>query len=185
MLYIISAVFIIPPASKKLKGGYTGFTASVRLSVRLSICPSVRQSVDKKRVCSVSSTILARTISYLHILLSNFRRCVACKGYCDNPWQSMNLWQIFGICNFDFVLFWLWIWYESIEWVIMGRQGVFSERKRSNCSSCIWRDIWSLVINYQILNENHCHSTLIHNNASVSFVLMDLTIDCNLIDVNW
>ena len=31
---------------------------------------------------------------------------------------------IFKICNFDFVLFWLGIWCESLVWVIMGRRGV-------------------------------------------------------------
>ena len=50
------------------------------------ICPSLRPSVcGQNRVRSVSSTILARSISYLHILSSNFRRCVACKGYCKIP----------------------------------------------------------------------------------------------------
>ena len=52
----------------------------------LSVCPSVRPSVrpsvcGQNRVCSVSSTILAKSISYLHILSSNFRRCVVCKVY--------------------------------------------------------------------------------------------------------
>ena len=40
--------------------------------VRLSVC-------GQNRVRSVSSTILIRSISYLHILSSNFRRCVACN----------------------------------------------------------------------------------------------------------
>ena len=40
--------------------------------VRLSVC-------GQNRVRSVSSTILIGSISYLHILSSNFRRCVACK----------------------------------------------------------------------------------------------------------
>ena len=56
--------FIIPPASTKLKGGYTGFT--------LSVC-------GQNGVRSVSSTILIRSFLYLHILSSNFRRCVACN----------------------------------------------------------------------------------------------------------
>ena len=43
------------------------------------ICPSV---CGQNRVRSVSSTILAGSISYLRILSSNFRGCVACKGYC-------------------------------------------------------------------------------------------------------
>ena len=41
--------------------------------VRLSIC-------GQNRVRSVSSTILIGSISYLHILSSNFRRCVACNA---------------------------------------------------------------------------------------------------------
>ena len=35
----------------------------------------------QNNVFSVASTILAGSISYLHILSSNFRRCVACKVY--------------------------------------------------------------------------------------------------------
>ena len=38
--------FIIPPASKKLKGGYAGFTLSVCPSDRLSVCPSVDRIVS-------------------------------------------------------------------------------------------------------------------------------------------
>ena len=34
----------------------------------------------QNRVRSVSSTILIGSISYLHILSNNFRRCVACNG---------------------------------------------------------------------------------------------------------
>ena len=36
------------------------------------------------------------------------------------------------------ILFWLGIWYESIVWVIIRRWGVFSERRRSSCSSLIY-----------------------------------------------
>ena len=49
----------------------------VRLSVRPSVCLSV---CGQNRVRSVSSTILIGSISYLHILSSNFRRCVACNA---------------------------------------------------------------------------------------------------------
>ena len=38
--------------------------------------------------------------------------------------QNLKFWQFFKICNFDFVLFWLGIWCESLVWVIMGRLGV-------------------------------------------------------------
>ena len=41
--------------------------------------------------------------------------------------QNLNFWQIFKI--------WLAIQYESIVWVIMGWQGVFSEWRHSSCSS--------------------------------------------------
>ena len=45
--------------------------------VRLSIC-------GQNRVRSVSSTILAWSISYLHTLSSNFRRCVTCESFFQN-----------------------------------------------------------------------------------------------------
>ena len=51
--------------------------------------------------------------------------------------QNLKFWQFFKICNFDFVMFWLGIWCESLVWVIMGRRGGISERRRSSCSSCI------------------------------------------------
>ena len=62
-------MIIISAASTKLKGGYTGFTSPVRLSVGPSVC-------GQNRVRSVSSTILVGSISYLHILSSNFRMCI-------------------------------------------------------------------------------------------------------------
>ena len=60
------AIFIPPnaPASTKLKGVYTGITSSV---------------CGQNRVHSVPSTILIGSISYLLILSSNLRRCVACN----------------------------------------------------------------------------------------------------------
>ena len=67
--YILN--LIIPPASTKLKGG-----------ILVSPCPSVCLSVcGQNRVRSVSSTILIGSISYLHILSSNLRRCVACNAH--------------------------------------------------------------------------------------------------------
>ena len=58
---------IIPPAQRSC-WRYTGFTPSVR--------PSVRPA---SRVRSVAPTVLVGSISYLYILSSNFRRCVVCK----------------------------------------------------------------------------------------------------------
>ena len=70
------------PCFNEVERGYTGFTSSVRPSVRLSVWSSVcGQNVAR----SVSSTILAWSLSYLHILSNNFRRCVACKDYCMFP----------------------------------------------------------------------------------------------------
>ena len=107
------------PASTKLKEGYSGVT----LSVCLSVC-------GQNRVHSVSSTILIGSISYLHILSSNFRRCVVCNVCFEN----LKFWQILEICNFDFVFFWLGIQYDLIGWVIMRQWGVSSERRCSSCS---------------------------------------------------
>ena len=101
------------PASTKLKGGYTGFTSSV--------CPSV---CGQNHVCSVSSTILAGSISYLHILSNNFKRCVACKGYCKIP--KFEFW----LC---LVMTWDLIWINSMG--NHGTAGVFSECRHSSCSS--------------------------------------------------
>ena len=130
-----SLVYHNPPSPLKLKGGYTGFT----LSVCLSVC-------GQNHVRSVSSTILVRSISYLHNLSSNFRRCVPCGLL-----QNLNFWQIFGICKFDFVFLWHGIWCESLAWVIIGGGGGggggggVSEHRQSSCSSCHCRH-WSLSL---------------------------------------
>ena len=82
-----------------------------------SVHPSVRPSVHPAScVRSVAPPVLIRSISYLHILSSNFIRYVACK-------VSSKI-SIFYVCNFDFVLNWLGIWCESLVWVIMGQRGV-------------------------------------------------------------
>ena len=59
--HFVVFISLIIPCFNKVERRYTGFT--------LSIC-------GKNCVRSVSSTIL---ISYLHMLSSNFRRCVVCK----------------------------------------------------------------------------------------------------------
>ena len=62
--------FIIPPLNE-VEGGYA-----------VSPCPSVHLfAYGQNRIRSVSSTILTRSISYLHILSSNFRRCVMYKVF--------------------------------------------------------------------------------------------------------
>ena len=105
-------VLDIAPASMKLKGGYTGFTSPVHPSVRLSVCPSV---CGQNRVRSVTFTILAGSISHLHILLSNFR-CVTCNV----SLQNSKIWIIVWLC---LVLTWDLIWISTMGsrgWVGVG-----------------------------------------------------------------
>ena len=110
---------------------------SVRPSVHLSVC-------GQNGVCSVSSTIFARSISYSHILLSDFGRCVKCKKtfFFFSKLENSKFSQILQVCNFDcvlfwidFLLFWIGIQYESIVWIIMGWVGVSSECGHSSCFS--------------------------------------------------
>ena len=63
------------------RGGGGGILASPDTYIKCAIQMSVRPSVcGQNRVRSVSSTILVGSISYLHILSSNFRRCAACNA---------------------------------------------------------------------------------------------------------
>ena len=133
---------IMPPPQRSWKGDY--WFHIVCSSVRLSVPPSV---CEQNHVHSPTSTILAGSTSYLHILLSKFRRCVACIFFCAK-FQNLYFWQFFQICNFDCVLFWLGIWYESIVLVIVGRREVFSERMRSSSS-------WNMQHN-QLMQTFNC-----------------------------
>ena len=115
--------FIIPLASTKLKGGYTGFT--------LSVCPSACLSVDR-----IMSALYLQQYSSdpFHIWTSDQ---ATSEGVLRAMFVS-KFWQILEICNFDFVFFWLGIQYDSMVWVIIRWQGVSSERRHSSCSSW-WR----------------------------------------------
>ena len=77
--------------------------------VCLSIC-------GQNRFRSVSSTILIGSISYLHILSSNFRRCVACN-VC---FKIQKLEILPNSLNWLLSL----LTFDSIVWVIMRRSGV-------------------------------------------------------------
>ena len=67
--------------------------------VTLSVCPSDRLSVcGQNGVRSVSSTILARSISYLHIISTNFKRCVAFVKNFEILAISLNLHLHFVLC---------------------------------------------------------------------------------------
>ena len=63
----------------EVERGYTGFTFSVRLSVRLSVHPSVLSALYLQQY-------LPDQFHILHILSSNIRRCVALKvvGFFQN-----------------------------------------------------------------------------------------------------
>ena len=60
---------------------------------RLSVC-------GQNRVRCVSSTVLTALISYLHILSTNFRRCVVHWV----SWKIPKFWQFLWICTFHSVL---------------------------------------------------------------------------------
>ena len=99
----------------------------------------------ENRVRSVASTVLDGFFPYLVQIITTIRGCVACLVY-----NKILKFKFFA--NFSdflpFTLFWLGIRHElvismdlgfkmnwSIVWVIMGRRGVSSERRRSSCSS--------------------------------------------------
>ena len=121
--------FNYTPASTKLIGGYTGITLSVCPSVRLSVCPSVDRIVSALYLQQYSSDPFHICTSYLTTLEGVPRVMPVSK------FKNLKFWRIFKICNFDFVIFWLGILYDSMVWVIMRRRGVSSGRRHSSCSS--------------------------------------------------
>ena len=121
----VLVVLVIPPVSTKLKGGYTGFTSFVhlRLSVRLwknvSTLYLPQNWLDPFDICTLYQ---ANSEGVLPV------RIIA-------KFQIWNFWQIFGICNFDFVFLWHLIWCESLVWVYIMGGGVISECRGFSCSS--------------------------------------------------
>ena len=112
---IMPCIFIIPPAKQSCWGVYWfSLGPSIRLSVRPSVCLSVRLS---RILCPLCSAYISDWIHFIFIHLSNFRRCVVCIVLCKI--SKFEFLAIFFICNFHFVLFWLGIW---CVWVIMGRR---------------------------------------------------------------
>ena len=73
-------LLLYPPFNEVERGVY--WFHLVCLSVCLSIGTYAHLSVCRQnRFCSVSSTILTGSISFLHILASNSRKCVMSKVY--------------------------------------------------------------------------------------------------------
>ena len=106
----------------------------------------------ENRVRSVASTVLDGFFPYLVQMITSMRGCVAC----DDLWPWLISSRSFDLdfenrvrsVTFSVTFFWLGIRYElvnsmdlgfktncSIVWVITGRRGVSSERRRSSCSS--------------------------------------------------
>ena len=90
-------------------------------SPKTSVRPSVRPT---SRVRSVAPTVFVGSISYLYILSSNFRRCVACIVSCN-----ISKFVTLTLSCFDWDLVWI---------TSMGNHGAaegISECRRSSCSS--------------------------------------------------
>ena len=119
------AVFIAPslercyytPASTKLIRGYTGITLSVCPSVRPSVCPSVDRIVSALYLQQYSSDPFYICTSYQATSEGVSRVMPVSKL------KNLKFWRIFKIYNFDFVIFWLGIQYDSMVWVIMRQRG--------------------------------------------------------------
>ena len=105
-----SAVWhLLYPTHNEVVGGYNGFTPSV--------CPSVRPSRIQCPLCSAYSSGWIHFI-FIHLVKQLQKEGVLCVQFFAKL-QNLNFWQFFKICDFDFVLFWLGIWCESLVWVIM------------------------------------------------------------------
>ena len=107
-------IMIIIPSARRSCWGYIGFTPSVRPSLR----PSVPHPVSALQR-------LQFWLDPFHIYTSYHATSegVSCVMFLAKL-PNLHFWQFFKICNFDFVLFWLVIWCDSLVWVIMGRRGV-------------------------------------------------------------
>ena len=108
IMFLYQVLFLYPHFNEVWRGD-TGSS--------LSIHPSVW---ERKCICAVFSTIQSGSILYLYILSSKDRRCVTYKYFFYTILKCEYLAFFFLIYHFDFVLFWLWIRYESIVSVIMG-----------------------------------------------------------------
>ena len=116
--------------------------------VRLSIC-------GQNRVRSVSSTILIGSISYLHTLSSNFRRCVMCIG-CFKIQKFEILANSFNLLLWlCLILTWDPTWLNSVG-NHEAAGGVSSERRRSSCSSYFCADMSQLCLTKRVLLPVNC-----------------------------
>ena len=97
-------VFIIPPPNK-VGGGYTGFTLSVRPSVRLSVRPSVCRQHGFRSISQVSFGISIS--NFICMLMVAIGRSLLI--FSDVTFR-MAAWQPYWIFGFPtLTLLWLWI----------------------------------------------------------------------------
>ena len=108
IIWCLCWLLLLYPKHNKVVGEYIRFTPCVRLS-RIP-CP----------LCSAYSS------GWIHFIFIHYQ--ATSEGVSRvkflAKFQNWNFWHFFLICSFDFVLFWLGIWCESLVWVIMGRRGV-------------------------------------------------------------
>ena len=125
----ISSVYYTPRFNRVERGGGGGILVSPCPSVCLSVCPSVDRIVSALYLQQYS-------LDPYHICTSYQATSEGVSGVMSvTKFKNLKFWRILKICNLDFVFFWLGIQYDSIEWVIMRRRGVSSERRHSSCSS--------------------------------------------------
>ena len=107
-------------------------------SILVSPCPSNHPSIRLwKELCLLCIFL---DTCWIHFIFIHVFKQLLWKPSGAIAMPNLNIWQVFYCFFFLYlqlwlVLFWLWmkwIQYESIIWVIMGRQGLFSERSRSN-----------------------------------------------------
>ena len=139
---------------------------SWRRGILVSPCPSVCPSVDR----IVSALYLQQYSS------DPFHVCTSYQATSEgvsrvmfvSKFKNLKFWRILKFCNYDFVFFWHGIQFDSIEWVIIRRQGVSSERRCSSCSSfdccfsvIITGDIEGCLID-QIFTNTWCNNSFQH-----------------------
>ena len=116
--YSMFEVVIIPPAQRSCCGGWGVYWFH---SVRPSVRPRPSVPCPSHIPCPLCSFFSSGWIHFIFIhLIKQLQKVCRVQSFL----QHLKFWQFFKICNFDFVLFWLGIWCESLVWVIMGRRGV-------------------------------------------------------------
>ena len=171
--------------TKLLGGILVSLRPSALLSVCLSVCPSVSPA---SRVHSLAPTVLVGSISNLYQATSEGVSLVKLL----EKFHNLNFWQLFKICSFDFVLFWLRICCESLVWVIMGWRGVSQNAGilvilvvsdiPNNLVYLFFNDLChNNMLNFTIATtfNNFCFAKLKLNNLSELFFQLTVYLSCD------